>query len=324
MTTAANHVIVLLPVFNDWLSLSLLIPQLDETLAAHRFTAELVVVDDASTTEVDPGIVKARLSAITSVGVVRLRRNLGHQRAIAIGLAFIHAHAAEAPVVVMDADGEDEPSDVPRLIKKCCDEGGVPIVFAERRKRSEGLIFRACYIIYRVAHRILTGHRVRVGNFSVLPWNALSSLVAVSELWNHYAAAVVKARLPWASVPTTRGHRLAGASSMHFTALVVHGLSALSVFGETVGVRVLIAALVLAALLVVGLATVLVVRVGTALAIPGWATYTGGLLLLALMQVSLVGFIITFAILSNRSAFTFMPLRDYQLFVKSFHVVVRA
>lgn len=322
--TEADRVIILLPVFNDWLSLSLLIPQLDETLVAHRFTAELVVVDDASTTEVDPGIVKAGLSAITSVGVVRLRRNLGHQRAIAVGLAFIHANAAEAPVVVMDADGEDKPSDVPLLLKKWRDERSVPIVFAERRKRTEGFIFRACYIMYRVVHRILTGHGVRVGNFSVLPWNAVSSLVAVSELWNHYAAAVVKARLPWVSVPTTRGHRLAGAPSMHFTALVVHGLSALSVFGDTVGVRVLIAALVLAALVVVGLATVLVVRVGTALAIPGWATYTGGLLLLALMQVSIIGFMITFAILSNRSAFTFMAVRDYQLFVKSFHVIAGA
>ena len=62
-----------------------------------------------------------------------------------------------------------------------------------------------------------------------------------SELWNHYAAAVLKTRLPYTSVPTIRGRRLQGDSRMGFVSLAVHGLSALSVFSDTLGVRLLVA-----------------------------------------------------------------------------------
>src|SRR4029434_10989959 len=78
-------------------------------------------------------------------------------------------------------------------------------------------------------------------------FEALSSLVVASELWNHYAAAVVKLRLPYTSIPTTRGRRASGRSSLDFVALVVHGLSAASVFGDVIGVRLAIATGLLAA-----------------------------------------------------------------------------
>ena len=46
---------------------------------------------------------------------------------------------------------------------------------------------------------------MRVGNFSVIPRDLLSRLVVVSELWNHYAAAVFKSRLPFV---TLKGERI--------------------------------------------------------------------------------------------------------------------
>src|SRR5262249_38703124 len=160
----ATHVIILLPAFNDWRSLALLVPQLDEILASHQLTAQLIIVDDASTAEPHSSLLPRRPAAITSLRILPLRRNPGHHRAIAIGLAFIEATCQKHLVVVMDADGEDKPSDVPRLVEKCRAELGVPIVFAERTKRSESLTFRAGYLLYRGLHRILTGHPVRVGN----------------------------------------------------------------------------------------------------------------------------------------------------------------
>ena len=73
--------------------------------------------------------------------MLRLRRNLGHQRAIAIGLTYIQAQMTTAyeAVVVMDGDGEDAPEDVPRLLARLEAEGGRSIVFAERTRRSESL-----------------------------------------------------------------------------------------------------------------------------------------------------------------------------------------
>ena len=104
-------------------------------------------------------------------------------------------------------------------------------------------MFRFFYHIYRVLHRALTGVSVRVGNFSILPATFLTTLVAMSELWNHYAAAVFRSKLPFTMIPVPRGTRIAGRSRMNFTALVSHGLSAISVFGDIVGVRLLVASL---------------------------------------------------------------------------------
>src|SRR5262249_13928887 len=175
--------------------------------------------------------------AIARVDVLRLRRNVGHQRAIGIGLAFIQANRPCRAVVVMDADGEDRPSDVPRLLARLKATDGRTIAFAERTRRSERYVFKLFYHLYRAVHRTLVGFGVRVGNFSIVPWAALESLVSVGELWNHYAAAVFKARLPYETVATMRGVRLAGGSLIPFLPLVLHGFCPPAVLPGTVRAR---------------------------------------------------------------------------------------
>src|SRR5262249_13427464 len=153
---------------------------------------------------------------------------------------------------------------------------------AERAKRSEHWIFQLFYSLFQLLHYLLTSRQVRVGNFSVIPAARLASLVVVSEMWNHYAAAVYKSRQPLALVPTHRSRRLDGKSKMSFTNLVIHGLSAISVYGDTIGVRMLVASTILIVLTMAGLACVVAVRLLTDLAIPGWATFTAGTLLVIL------------------------------------------
>ena len=111
-------------------------------------------------------------------------------------------------------DGEDAPADIPNLLARLERDEQVRIVFAERVKRSEGPIFATFYFFYRLLHLILVGHRVRVGNFSVMRRECLESLCTASELWNNYAAASFATRQRIALVPTHRAHRLAGRSSM--------------------------------------------------------------------------------------------------------------
>ena len=64
-----------------------------------------------------------------------LATNVGHQRAIAIALAYLHDRVAPGAVLVMDGDGEDAPEDVPRLVARLRGQETPKIVFAERRKR---------------------------------------------------------------------------------------------------------------------------------------------------------------------------------------------
>lgn len=306
---------IVVPVYNDWTALDVLLPLLDDALRSAGLRARLLIVDDGSTALQHIEWSERRFQAVESVDILELRRNLGHQRAIAVGLAYLEAHIPTQTIVIMDGDGEDTPTDVPKLLERYEAGNRQSIVFAERRRRSESVTFRALYALYRCLHLLLTGHRVRVGNFSVLPRHLLYRLVVVSELWSHYAAAVFKARLPHVAVPTTRAKRLGGRSSMSYVSLVVHGMSAISVYSDVVGVRALVASLALALLSAAAITVVFVVRVFTTLAIPGWATLTTGILLVILLQVTIVSLLFSFTILANRQGFLFVPTRDYGHFV---------
>jgi glycosyltransferase involved in cell wall biosynthesis len=246
--------------------------------------------------------------------VLGLRRNLGHQRAIAVGLAYIREQTPCDCVVVMDADGEDRPSDVPALLAHMDREGRGKIVFAARHRRSDGIVFRLFYFAYRLIHRALTGVAVRVGNFSAVPASCLDSLVVVSETWNHYAAAVFRSRIPYTSIPVVRGMRIAGKSHMDFVSLVTHGLSAMAVFGDTVAVRLLI----LAGLLVAGL---VVAAIGAAGSVDEGTAHWLGVAFVILCQFVAALFSLAFSVLWTRAGAGFLPIRDYGWFTRDVRTV---
>jgi polyisoprenyl-phosphate glycosyltransferase len=307
---------ILLPVCNDWPAAKTLLGQIDAALVDANLTARVLLVDDGSVEPPSDDFAARDWLAFEQVRILELRRNVGHQRAIVLGLAYLNQRGDCDAVVVMDADGEDLPGDVPRLVDQFEAAGRRAIVFAERRRRTESLTFRLFYWLYRQLHLVLTGLRVRVGNFCIMPAAAVASLVAVPETWNHVAAAVFKSRLPYETMPTARGYRLAGRSSMNFVALVVHGLSALSVFGEIVGVRLMVASVGLF-LSVAGLGVGMAVwSLGTRQPIPGWAAAAGGLVAVLLTQLVVVSFLAALSILSARNAQNFLPLRDWRYFVR--------
>jgi hypothetical protein len=276
----------------------------------------VLLVDDGSS-QPPPTALDLEWGAITEVQVLHLYSNLGHQRAICTGLVQLAKAGTGGAVVVMDADGEDDPAHVPVLVQHFRAFGEGTAVFAARARRTEGLVFRTFYFLYRLAHRLLVGLDVRIGNFSVLPMRTVQRLVRSTDLWNHYAAAAVRSRTPMKRIALDRATRLRGNSRMNFVSLVVHGLSAMAVFGQTIAVRLLIVTLSLAALAVLGLTGVILLRFFSDLAIPGWATSAAGLLSVLLLQVLLAATIFALSLLASRSAQTVVPIRDCMVFVES-------
>jgi hypothetical protein len=161
----------------------------------------------------------------------------------------------------------------------------------------------------------LTGKQFRFGNFSVIPYSFLSRLSVMSEGWNHYAAAILKARIPYQEVDTIRGNRLSGQSKMNFVSLIIHGLSSISVYSEVVGVRLLVATFFLTIISVLLIGVVVSVRFFTNLAIPGWATYASAFLILILLQSVTLSLFFSFIVLNGRDNATFIPQRDYHYFI---------
>jgi polyisoprenyl-phosphate glycosyltransferase len=310
------QVLFVIPVFNDWASFAELLTRLDQALAEAGISAKVLGVDDGSTiADRLSTLVTDRLAAITQVDLLRLRRNLGHQRAIAIGLAYAEAHYVADMVVVMDSDGEDTPEETLRLIRACVSHDYEKVVFARRTQRSESWLFQSFYFCYRKIYRLLTGSDIRVGNFSVIPFALLQRLVAVSEIWSHYAAGVLRARIPHVDIATRRGYRYHGQSTMNFVALVTHGLSAIAVHGEIVGARLLLTSCLLIGLALIGLVGTISVRLFTDWAIPGWTSYLAVALVSIILQAFIMSVAFIFLVLVGRNNSNFLPHRDYDHFV---------
>jgi hypothetical protein len=214
----------------------------------------------------------------------------------------------------MDADGEDRPEDAARLIGLAQSHPN-GVFFAERRKRQERLPFRIGYNLFRIAHRLLTGIPVRVGNFSVVPFMTLRRLTCMPELWNHFAGAVYRSKAPFECVPIDRGRRLLGQSHMNLTSLVAHGIAGIASFQAMVATRILIFTAVCFLLVSGALVATVGVRLLTNWAIAGWATYTTGLILLLAVQLGAIAFGLVFTLIANRCNMPFVPSRDYSLFV---------
>ena len=212
-------------------------------------------------------------------------------------------------IVVMDSDGEDRPEDLPTLLAHAKSKPGT-ILFGSRASRSEGLVFRMFYGIYKRMFRLLTGHPISFGNFCLVPGSVLEKLVHVPEIWNHFSAGIIKSRLVYSTVDTHRGHRISGESKMNFTALVVHGLSAVSVFIEKVAVRLI-------SFSILRIIAVFAVRVLTDLGIPGWATDTVLGLTIVSLQGLLLSTVLTFIVLTHRSQKNFVPIFDCKQYVLS-------
>lgn len=312
-----RRLLLLIPVYNDWRSLQQLLAQIDEAVATARgllAQVGVLIIDDGST-EPPPTFDPESQRHLDEVHLLQLNGNVGHQRAIALGLAWSMRNLEYDAVVVMDGDGEDTPADAMRLVEKSQTLPDTSII-AERAKRSEGLLFRLGYRAFRLVHRIATGKEMRFGNFCLLRRNHVRRLIASPAIWNHFAAGIIQARLPLAHIAVDRGRRLAGKSHMNYVSLVVHGLSAIAVQLETAAVRLLLATLGLFGVTIMGIGAVVAVRLFTERAIPGWASTLILLLAVVALQSIFISAFLAFTILHTRTQRLFVPAVDFEVFLQ--------
>ncbi len=301
-----ESVTILTPLYNDWDALGLLLARIRAVVPASLLPSlSVLVVNDCSNQEP-----KQPLPTELPLTILHLTRNVGHQKAIALGLAYLAQEGQFDRVVVMDSDGEDKPEDIHRLVE-ASRTAGERIVFAHRSKRSEGWLFRNFYQVYKLVFRLLTGKVITFGNFCVMPHGVARKLSHVSEIWNHFPGGIIRSKLPYVSIPIERGIRLAGKSKMNFVSLILHGMSAVSVMIDVVSVRLLVLSLWLIVGAALGIVVVTVVRLFTEMAIPGWASFLIIAFGIVLLQVFLLVFFLIFIVLQARTQLQFIPAKQY-------------
>src|SRR5260370_15500721 len=130
MSITQDRIVILIPMFNDWDAADLLLSDLDRALANSPMSAEVLFIDDGSTLPMPETFARRQFMSLQAVGILQLRRNLGHQRAIAVGLFHVYENIPCSAVVVMDADGEDRPADIRALVEKFDQENQRSIIFS--------------------------------------------------------------------------------------------------------------------------------------------------------------------------------------------------
>jgi glycosyltransferase involved in cell wall biosynthesis len=225
---------ILIPVYNDWQSLSKLLNNIDSEIENTNHQISVVVVDDAST--FDRQLEIENLSNISSIKILIMRENRGHARCIAAGLKYIFEKEEFDFVIPMDGDGEDRPEEIKELIKSI-ENNSEQTVVAERVKRSESFIFKFCYFFHKIITLVFTGHSIKFGNFTCLTKSTVKKLVNEKATWNSFSGALTKVEKNKISIPSIRGERYFGPSKMSFSNLLKHSLSIISVFRKTVLIR---------------------------------------------------------------------------------------
>ena len=307
---------ILMATYNDWESLVELLPEIDKQLASIDARGHIVVVDDGSTDTADRArISDLNLVAIDKIECIELYRNQGNQRANAIGIAYCEANTSGDYLIIMDSDQEDKPEYIPQLIQACAGDAGEKIIFAERSRRSEGTAFKFFYGVYQFLYRLLTGMGISIGNFSVIPRPLVTRVAHIAELWSHYPAAIMRARIPYAAIQSQRGKRRHGQSKMSTVPLLLHALSGFTVHAETIGARVLVTAGA-AGLGVLGLVAILIgVRLFSDIPVLGWTSQFVGLLVVIIFQIIVTAGIMVFLIIAVRMQPPMVPAREFSKFV---------
>ena len=123
----------------------------------------VLIINDAST-EKKPNN-SLVFKNLKSVQIINMKKNWGHARCIAAGLKYINEKENFDYVIPMDGDGEDRPEEIRLLIDKA-KEYPDTVITGDRIGRSEGFIFKFCYLIHKYLTYVFAGQIIKFGNYT--------------------------------------------------------------------------------------------------------------------------------------------------------------
>jgi dolichol-phosphate mannosyltransferase len=189
---------------------------------------ELVLVDDGSTDATAP--VLERLAATDPrVRLVYLSRNFGHQTALTAGLD----HARGDAVVMLDADLQDPPELIPRMLDHW--RSGCDVVYAVREQREGESRFKVStarwfYRLFDKLAQVELEHNS--GDFRLLDRRALDALLSMRERNRFLRGMTVWVGFTQAAVPYRRDARYAGETKYTISKMLRFSLDAISSFSH--------------------------------------------------------------------------------------------
>ena len=131
-----KKVYIILPTYNDWKSLHKVLKILDLSLKKQKKEIYVIVVNDCSSGKFNQA---RRFKNFKKILIINLRKNVGSQKAIYVGLKFVQnliRSSKDSIISILDSDGEDDPRVVKKLIG-IVEKKKDFFIFASRKKRKE-------------------------------------------------------------------------------------------------------------------------------------------------------------------------------------------
>jgi polyisoprenyl-phosphate glycosyltransferase len=247
---------------------------------------ELVLVDDGST---DGSAAALDLLAAEDprVRVVYLSRNFGHQTALTAGLD----HARGDAVVMLDADLQDPPELIPRMLDHWL--RGTDVIYAVREQREGESKFKLAtarwfYRLFDTLAQVELQHNS--GDYRLLDRRALDALLSMRERNRFLRGMTVWVGYTQAAVPYRRDPRYAGETKYTLTKMLRFSLDAIVSFSDRPLQLATLLGFLISTLAFVAVPVVIVLRI-TGSYLPGFGAITIAVLLLGGIQLIAIGII---------------------------------
>ena len=227
-----KKIIIVLPLYNDWKSANKLLGNINK-IFLKKSNINIIIVDDYSSEKINIDIKK--YLNIKRIHVLSLNQNVGSQKAIYLALKKIQ-NETNAIIVVMDADGEDDPSKLRKLVIKA-EKNEKGIVFAKRTKRTENVILRFLNIVRLIITFLLTGKFLNIGNFCAFSGKNLKALLSNRNITLAFSSGAIKNIKKNYFISIKKKNRYFGRSKVSFYFLIMHSINLISVFYKEVFLR---------------------------------------------------------------------------------------
>jgi len=236
-----KHVIVV-PVYNDWKSLNKLLLKLDKYLGRGRgIKNEILVINDNSSKKIK--IKKRKFKSIKKIKTIFLKKNLGSQKAIAVGLSYLKPIKENFFVTVMDSDGEDDPLQVRKMLNVAIKNPN-HVITSNRKQREEPLIIIALYKLHLLLTFLFTWKWISFGNFSTFNKKNLNKILSNNSSWYAHSSAILK-NCSIIRLYSKRQKRYFDKSNLGMLSLIEHSLRVNAVFYEKIFLSSLIYLLIM-------------------------------------------------------------------------------
>ncbi len=276
---------IVIAVYNEEAVLEELERRLTAALRSIGRSYEIVLVDDGSRDRSLERLLSLRDKDPEHIRIFSFTRNFGHHIALTAGLD----HAEGEIMVMMDADLQDQPEEIPKLLAKL--DEGYEVVWGERERRQFKWYKNLSSYLFLWVMNTLARSEVRLDSsiFRAMRKNVADDLRAMREKARYLPGLVRWIGYRQASVPVVHGKRFAGETKYSFWRLIKLALSTATSFSAAPLQFATVSGMITAGVAVLAVIYILIRKILGAYSVPGYASIMIAIFFFGALQLIVIG-----------------------------------